>query len=64
MCIRDSKYTRPKRCKFVKLSKNPLKPLKKTKQKKYATTTNNARIMKEWRDGWFKGEFELNNDTN
>ena len=59
-----NKYTRPKRCKFVKLSKNPLRPLKKTKQKKYATTTNNARIMKEWRDGRFKGEFELNNDTN
>ena len=32
-----NKYTRPKRCKFVKLSKNPLKPLKKTKPKNFQT---------------------------
>tara|TARA_R100001015_G_C4586750_1_gene142608 strand:+ start:720 stop:905 length:186 start_codon:yes stop_codon:yes gene_type:complete len=59
-----NKYVRPKRCKFVKLSKNPLKPLKKAKPKKNVAAINNAKIMKEWRDGWFKGEFELNNDTN
>ena len=48
-----------KKCNFVKLSKDPLKPPSKKEQEikvyPYKGTT-----LKEWRDGWFKGQYELN----
>jgi hypothetical protein len=48
-----------KKCVFNKLSKDPLKPL--AKQKKQKVDTNyKLRALKEWRDGWFKGGYELN----
>ena len=47
-----------KKCNFVKLTKDPLKPLKKFKPKKY-NTSYKLKALKEWRDGWFKGQYEL-----
>ena len=47
-----------KKCNFIKLSKDPLKPLKKRPQTKNPLTTNRSRELKEWRDGWFKGQYE------
>ena len=46
-----------KKCNFVNLSNDPLKPPRKQKQK---ATDNNykGKILKEWRDGWFKGQYE------
>ena len=49
-----------KKCNFVKLTKEPLKPLKKFKPKKYNVDSNyKLKALKEWRDGWFKGQYEL-----
>ena len=47
-----------KKCNFVNLSNDPLKPPKKQKQGK-TKPTYKARILKDWRDGWFKGQYEL-----
>ena len=47
-----------KKCVFVKLSKDPLKPVKKFKGKK-RDTNYKSRALKDWRDGWFKGKYEL-----
>ena len=46
-----------KKCNFVNLSNDPLKPPRKQKQK---ATDNNykGKILREWRDGWFKGQYE------
>ena len=46
-----------KKCNFVKLSKDPLKP--RSKQKQEAIHSNyRGKVLKEWRDGWFKGHYE------
>ena len=47
-----------KKCNFVKLSKDPLKPLKKQTKasKKYLAK---SKELTNWRDGWFKGKYEL-----
>ena len=47
-----------KKCNFVKLAKDPLKPLAKPKKQKVVTSYK-LRALKEWRDGWFKGQYEL-----
>ena len=47
-----------KKCNFVKLAKDPLKPLKKPKKIK-VDYNYKGRQLKEWREGWFKGEYEL-----
>ena len=49
-----------KKCVFVKLSKDPLVPLKKQKKLRFREDKNN--VMARWRDGWFKGEYERPND--
>ena len=46
-----------KKCHFINLAKDPLRPLAKQKYKK--TDYNfKGKILKEWRDGWFKGQYE------
>ena len=50
-----------KKCNFVKLSKDPLKPLAKRPEKK-RFNEDKSKLMAEWRDGWFKGEYERPND--
>ena len=50
-----------KKCNFVKLSKDPLAPLKK--QKKLRFNEDKNKLMAKWRDGWFKGEYERPNDN-
>ena len=52
-------YKTYKKCNFVKLAKDPLKPFAKQKKQKVVTSYK-LRTLKEWRDGWFKGEYELN----
>ena len=47
-----------KKCNFVRLSKDPLKPLKKAKKRKMDTGYK-LKALKEFRDGWFKGQYEL-----
>ena len=47
-----------KKCNFVKLAKDPLKPLAKPKKQK-VDYNYKGRTLKEWRDGWFKGQYEL-----
>ena len=47
-----------KKCVFQKLAKDPLKPLKKTKTVKMDTSYK-LKALKEFRDGWFKGQYEL-----
>jgi len=46
-----------KKCHFANLAKDPLRPLAK---KKHKITDYNfkGKILKEWRDGWFKGQYE------
>ena len=51
-------YKTYKKCNFVKLAKDPLKPLKKTKTAKMDTNYK-LKALKEFRDGWFKGQYEL-----
>jgi hypothetical protein len=46
-----------KKCILVKLSKDPLKPRAKQKQK-VKDYNYKGKILKEWRDGWFKGQYE------
>ena len=47
-----------KKCVFVNLSKDPLKPPKKVSQstKKYMAKSKG---LTRWRDAWFKGQYEL-----
>ena len=47
-----------KKCNFVKLAKDPLKPLKKPNKsaQKYMAK---SKELTEWRLGWFKGQYEL-----
>ena len=47
-----------KKCNFVKLSKNPLKPSAKIIKSK-EIYNNKSRELTEWRNGWFKGKYEL-----
>ena len=51
-----------KKCNFVNLAKDPLKPLKKPKTYK-VSQNDKSKILKEWRDGWFKGKYELKNES-
>ena len=46
-----------KKCHFVSLSKNPLRPLVK-QQQKGKDYNYKGKILKEWRDSWFKGQYE------
>ena len=48
-----------KKCNFVRLAKSPLKPLKKADKstKKYMAK---SKELTEWTNGWFKGQYELN----
>ena len=55
MTYNQSNY---KKCNFVRLAKDPLRPLKKTKTAKMDTGYR-LKALKEWRDGWFKGQYEL-----
>ena len=48
-----------KKCNFVSLSKDPLKPLAKIPKVKNQLASNRSRELKEWRDSWFKGKYEL-----
>lgn len=57
-----NKYITSKRCNFVRLSKDPLKPLKKPKKPK-SMYNKDKQTIKAWRDGWFKGEFELKDES-
>ena len=52
-------YSHKKKCVFIKLAKDPLKPPAKLSQstKKYMAK---SRELTAWRDGWFKGQYELN----
>ena len=47
-----------KKCSFAKLSKDPLVPLSKIEKSKKRYLAK-SRELTEWRDGWFKGEYEL-----
>ena len=47
-----------KKCNFVKLSKDPLKPLSKIEKSKKRYLAK-SRELTEWRNGWFKGKYEL-----
>ena len=47
-----------KKCNFVKLAKDPLTPNKKPQKKKRFNEDKND-VMAKWRDGWFKGQYEL-----
>tara|TARA_R100001594_G_C3920242_1_gene235551 strand:+ start:355 stop:549 length:195 start_codon:yes stop_codon:yes gene_type:complete len=47
-----------KKCSFVKLSKDPLVPLSKIEKSK-ERYNNKSKQLTEWRDGWFKGKYEL-----
>ena len=49
-----------KKCTFVKLTKDPLKPLKRQNKLRFREDKNN--VMAKWRDGWFKGEYERPNE--
>ena len=44
---------------FQNLAKDPLKPLRKPKKQK-VDYNYKGKLLKEWRDGWFKGKYELN----
>ena len=48
-----------KKCMFQNLAKDPLKPLRKPKKQK-VDYNYKGKLLKEWRDGWFKGKYELN----
>ena len=47
-----------KKCTFVKLAKNALKPLKKYSKDRERFKEDKSKIISEWRDGWFKGKYE------
>ena len=47
-----------KKCNFVKLAKDPLVPLSKIEKSKKRYLAK-SRELTEWRNGWFKGKYEL-----
>ena len=47
-----------KKCNFVNLAKEPLVPLSKIEKSKKRYLAK-SRELTEWRDGWFKGKYEL-----
>ena len=47
-----------KKCNFVKLTKDPLKPPAKTGKSAQRFMAKSKELTK-WRDGWFKGKYEL-----
>ena len=47
-----------RKCNFVKLTKDPLKPPAKI-GKGNNVYGYKGKVLKEWRDGWFKGQYEL-----
>ena len=46
------------KCNFVKFSKDPLKPSSKIEKSKKRYLAK-SRELTEWRNGWFKGKYEL-----
>lgn len=48
-----------KKCTFPKMGTRPL-PKKRAKK---VAKIDKTRVLKEWRDGWFKGEYELKNES-
>ena len=48
-------YDYNKKCKFPKMG-NKIIPV--TKKKKTHIKTNQSQTLKDWKDGWFKGEYE------
>ena len=48
-----------KKCTFHKMGTRPL-PKKRAKK---VAKIDKTRVLKEWRDGWFKGEYELKNES-
>ena len=51
-------YSHKKKCVFINISENPLKPPAKLSQsaKRYQAK---SKELTRWRDGWFKGQYEL-----
>ena len=50
------------KCTFVNMKKDPLKPLSrgsnKPKKKQYRFNEDKSKILSDWRDSWFKGQYE------
>lgn len=49
------------KCTFVNLKIDPLKPLakrSKKKQQKKRFNEDKSKVLSEWRNGWFKGQYE------
>ena len=47
-----------KKCSFVNLNKDPLKPPAKTSPTKNEKASARSKELTMWRDGWFKGKYE------
>ena len=52
-------YDYKKKCTFVPMSSKGR--VKYKKKAKTSIITNKSQILKEWRDSWFKGQYETDN---
>ena len=50
-----------KKCTFVPMSS--VGRLQRTKKKVKLPKINHATALKDWQDGWFKGHYELKNES-
>ena len=48
-----------KKCTFVKMSGKGRKTGRKKKLEAGYLQNQKSKILREWKDGWFKGEYEL-----
>ena len=47
-----------KKCSFINLNKDALKPLAKRPKTKNEKASQRSRELTMWRNGWFKGQYE------